>query len=91
VASGVEENPAFCTWLGCSKNECQLHKYQMPNQWQDQLEVKAAEGNGRNHLLEVAQLLVLHDAAPKVSRAVSRRVVLLPDEICAVEVVERAV
>ncbi|MCP4543905.1 MAG: hypothetical protein GY832_42870 [Chloroflexi bacterium] len=64
----------------------------MLNQLLDQLGVKAVEHNGRNRLLDpIVQLLVLSDATPIVSRAVSTRVNLLLGVTHAIAVANRVV
>ncbi|MCP4539003.1 MAG: hypothetical protein GY832_17850 [Chloroflexi bacterium] len=62
----------------------------MVNRVLSQPEVKAARTNGRHQLLDlgVAQLLVLRDAAPIVSRAVSMRVPLPLNVIHAIAVTD---
>ncbi len=73
--------------------ECWLHEGQMLNRVLSRPEAKAARTNGRHRLLDlgVAQLLVLRDAAPIVSRAVSMRVPLLLDVIHAVAAADHVI
>ncbi len=63
------------------------------NRWLNRPGVKAARNNGHRQLLdpEAIPLLILRDTAQVVSRAVSRRVPLLPDVMRAIVVVDRAV
>ncbi|MCP4549216.1 MAG: hypothetical protein GY835_22410 [bacterium] len=63
----------------------------MLNQRLDQLEVTAVGDNGQIWLLDlIQQLLVLSDATPIVSRAVSMRVSLLLTVTHAIAVADRA-
>ncbi len=73
--------------------ECWLHEGQIPNRLLGWPEVRAARTDGHHQLsdLGVAQPLVLRDAAPTVSRAVSMRVPLLLDVIHAVGAANRVI
>ncbi len=73
--------------------ECWLHEGRIPNRLLGRPEARAARTDGRHQLsdLGVAQLLVLRDAAPIVTRAVSMRVPLLLDVIHAVAATDRVI